>query len=187
LVLDVAESPGRLAVEPRQRRFDELFHRLYAELYGLVYRLLGDRAEAEDTLQEGFLRLADAPRLLDRPDAEVAAWMRRVCLNLGSNRLRDERRARARLEKVGRWQLAEPSADAAGPAHSLLRAEQQAEVRRALARLPEQQRNCLLLRHSGYSYAEVADTLGLAIGSVGVLLTRAERAFRTAYQEEVPQ
>ena len=184
-MLDVADSPGRLADEPRQSRFDELFHRLYAELYGLVYRLLGDRAEVEDTLQEGFLRLADAPQLLERPDPEVAAWMRRVCLNLGSNRLRDERRARARLEKVGRWQLAEPSADATGPAHSLLRAEQQTEVRRALARLPEQQRSCLLLRHSGYSYAEVAETLGLAIGSVGVLLTRAERAFRIAYQEEV--
>ena len=50
-----------------------------------------------------------------------------------------------------------------------------------LAALPERQRACLLLRHAGYSYAEIAATLDLAIGSVGVLLARGERAFRDAY------
>lgn len=64
---------------------------------------------------------------------------------------------------------------------TVLRREEQAEVRQALARLPERQRNCLLLLHSGYRYAEIAATVGIAVGSVGVLLTRAERAFRAAY------
>jgi DNA-directed RNA polymerase specialized sigma24 family protein len=49
--------------------------------------------------------------------------------------------------------------------------------------LPERQRNCLLLRHSGYSYAEIAATVGIAAGSVGVLLARGERAFREIYEE----
>jgi RNA polymerase sigma factor (sigma-70 family) len=59
-----------------------------------------------------------------------------------------------------------------------------AAVRRALAEVPERQRECLLLRHSGYSYAEIAETLGIAIGSVGVLLARAEHAFRTTYRRQ---
>jgi RNA polymerase sigma-70 factor (ECF subfamily) len=63
----------------------------------------------------------------------------------------------------------------------VLRAEEQRAVRRALAALPERQRACLLLRHAGFSYAEVAATLDLAVGSVGVLLARGERAFRDAY------
>jgi DNA-directed RNA polymerase specialized sigma24 family protein len=113
-------------------RFDALFERYYGQLYGLAYRLLGSRAEAEDVLQETFVRLAAAEAIQARPDAEVTAWLRRVCLNLGSNRLRDER------------------------------------------------------RYSGYSYAEIADTLGIAIGSVGVLLGRAEHAFRQRYLEEIP-
>ena len=65
-----------------------------------------------------------------------------------------------------------------------LRQEEQAEVRRALAELPERQRTCLLLRHSGYSYAEIAATLGVATGSVGVLLARGEQAFRAIYRRQ---
>lgn len=133
-------------------------------------------------VQETFLRLDGAP-ILHRPDEEVAAWLRRVCLNLGSNRLRDRQRARGRLERAGRLSLGHSESDLDDPAGVALRHETQAEVRQALARLPEQQRDCLLLRHSGYSYAEAAATLGVAVGSVGVLLARAERAFRETYRE----
>lgn len=165
-------------------RFDELFERFYPRLFGLVYRLLGDHGEAEDTLQEAFVKLADDP-VLQRPDEEVAAWLRRVCLNQAANRRRGHQRARERLERVGRLEQADSvAAHDGGPAQAVLRREAQAEVRQALARLPERQRNCLLLRHSGYSYAEIAATLGVAVGSVGVLLARAERAFRNAYQEQ---
>ena len=41
-----------------------------------------------------------------------------------------------------------------------------------------------LLRHAGYSYLEIAETVGIAVGSVGVLLTRAEHAFRTIYRRQ---
>jgi RNA polymerase sigma factor (sigma-70 family) len=161
-------------------RFEELFRTLSPRLFGLTYRLLGDPGETEDILQEAFARLADAP-VVHRPDDEVAAWLRRVCLNLGANRLRDRRRARERLERVGRLEPIQSTAD--GPAAAVLQQEQQQLVRRALAQLPDRQRDCLLLRHAGYAYAEISATLGIAIGSVGVLLARAERAFRQTYQE----
>ena len=66
----------------------------------------------------------------------------------------------------------------------VLSREARDEVRLALAELPERQRNCVLLRHSGYSYAEIAATVGVAVGSVGVLLARGERAFREIYEEQ---
>src|SRR5215470_8796711 len=59
-------------------RFEALFSHFYPELYGLVYRVLGDRMESEDTLQDTFLKLADDARLQARPDAEIGAWLRRV-------------------------------------------------------------------------------------------------------------
>jgi RNA polymerase sigma factor (sigma-70 family) len=161
-------------------RFEELFRTLYPRLFGLTYRLLGDPGETEDVLQEAFARLAGSP-VMHRPDDEVAAWLRRVCLNLGANRLRDRRRAQERLERVGRLESGDPSADS--PAASVLQKEQLQLVREVLARLPERQRDCLVLRHSGYAYAEISATLGIATGSVGVLLARAERAFRQTYQE----
>ncbi|MBI4494933.1 MAG: sigma-70 family RNA polymerase sigma factor [Chloroflexi bacterium] len=179
-MLSGAELAYRV-VDPAER-FNDLFRRFYPELLGLAYCVLGDRLEAEDTLQEVFLKLAEAP-VLQRPDEEVAAWLRRVCLNLGANRLRARGRARERLERVGRLEAAEARDDLGSPACTVLRQEEQAEVRWVLARLPERQRDCLLLRHSGYSYAEVAAVLGIAVGSVGVLLARAERAFRVLYLE----
>ena len=168
-------------------RFEALFSRFYPELYGLVYRVLGDHMETEDTLQETFVRLADDVALQARPDAEIGAWLRRVGLNLAFNRLRSARRSRARIDRIGRLERSHaesPDNDVASPSGVVLRHEERAAVRRALAEVPERQRECLLLRHSGYSYAEIAATLGIAVGSVGVLLARAERAFRIQYRRQ---
>jgi RNA polymerase sigma factor (sigma-70 family) len=186
-VLNLADAPTSPAPGSTATRFDGLFQRFYAELFGLIYRVLGDRMETEDTLQEAFLKLSDDAVLQARPDAEVGAWLRRVAINLAFNRLRSARRARARLERVGRLERndEEPiDSEMLGPSGLLVRQEEQAAVRRALAEVPERQRDCLLLRHSGYSYAEIALTLGIAIGSVGVLLARAEHAFRTTYRRQ---
>jgi RNA polymerase sigma-70 factor (ECF subfamily) len=214
LVLSVVDPAVTASSQPAGR-FDDLFRHFYPRLVPLAARLLGDRAEAEDIVQEAFLRLARADRsaggqaeagraadagddderppgaLLARPDEVVGAWLRRVVLNLGTNRLRDRRRADERLARAGRLDGALDPArrpdDGGSPAYELLRAEARDEVRAALATLPERQRVCLLLRHAGHSYAEIAATLAMAIGSVGVYLARAERAFRVAYRPEHDQ
>ena len=172
-----------LAQAAPAERFDELFGALYAELFGLTYRVLGERMATEDVLQESFLRLSRDAKLLSRPDDEVAAWLRRVALNLAFNHVRGEARDRARVQHVG--SLKQDDGWTSGE-QSVLRREEQAEVRQALASLPERQRACLLMRHSGYSYAEIAQTLGIALGSVGVLLARAEAAFRLTYRRQIP-
>lgn len=160
--------------------YDQRVLRLTPALLDLLARVLRDRAEAEDVLQETFLRLVDDP-VADRPEPEVAAWLRRVGLNLAFNRLRDMRRWHERAERGGRLSLA--TGEGAEPLDDVLRAEQQEAVRRSLQQLPEKQRACLLLRHTGYSYAEIAATLGIPAGSVGTTLARAERAFRTVHEE----
>jgi RNA polymerase sigma factor (sigma-70 family) len=219
-VLSVADHATAASPRPAER-FDDLFRQFYPRLVPVAERLLGDRAEAEDIVQEAFLRLArsgqdersapehvitggansdDVPGEttldrtdisyaappLDRPTEAVGAWLRRVVLNLGVNRLRDRRRANARLLRATRLDTAfDPERNTGqddNPSHALLRAEARNEVRAALVALPERQRSCLLLRHAGHSYAEIAAALGIAIGSVGVYLARGERAFRAAYR-----
>jgi len=182
-MLTLAETPDSMAAPID--RFDALFAHCYAELYGLIYRVLGERMATEDILQDAFLKLSADQLIQQRPDPEVGAWLRRVGLNLAFNRIRGERRARARLERVGRLELRDTDQPTDSPASLLVRLEDQAEVRRALAEVPERQRECLLLRHSGYSYAEIAATLGVAVGSVGVLLARAEQAFRATYRRQI--
>jgi RNA polymerase sigma-70 factor (ECF subfamily) len=185
----VSSGTGSQASAALGTRFDTLFQRFYAELFGLVYRVLGDRMETEDTIQEALLKLSDDAVLQARPDVEVGAWLRRVAINLAFNRLRSAKRAQARLERVGRLERSDQElvdSDMLGPSDLVVRQEERDAVRRALAQVPERQRDCLLLRHSGYSYAEIALTLGIAIGSVGVLLARAEHAFRTTYRRQTP-
>lgn len=177
MVDERAQPPSAVA----GARFDAIFRSTYGGLCGLTYRLLGDRHEAEDVVQEAFVKLSVAP-VMDRPEDEVRAWLRRVCLNAGHNRVRDRQRATAREERAGR--LADREETSAGPLPAVLRSEEQTAVRRTLAILPDRQRSCLLLRYSGYSYAEIAATLEIAIGSVGVLLARAEKTFRAHYENQ---
>ncbi len=126
-VLNLADAPVSPTTGSTATRFDILFQRFYSELFGLVYRVLGDRMEAEDTLQEAFLKLSDDAGLQARPDGEVGAWLRRVAINLAFNRLRSAKRARARIERVGRLERSdeEPTdSDMVGPSGLLVRQEE---------------------------------------------------------------
>src|SRR4029079_4313285 len=72
MVLTLAEPSSNPMAAPIDR-FEALFGHFYAELYGLVYRVLGERMATEDILQDTFLKLSDDPGLQARPDAEVGA------------------------------------------------------------------------------------------------------------------
>ena len=157
--------------------FERLFLRYYGQVYRVLYGFTRRREEAEDLAQETFLELyRHAPRI--EQGATLAAWLCRVALNKCRNVQRGERRDRARQEEALR--LATP--DKHDPHDGLLRDEEQARVREALARLPERQSRLLVLRYAGLSYAEVAAVIEVAPGSVGTLLVRAERAFMAAYK-----
>jgi RNA polymerase sigma-70 factor, ECF subfamily len=154
--------------------FEQLFVRHYAQVYRVVYSLLGSREAAEDLAQETFLELyRHAPA--SATGGSLAAWLCRVALNRGYNNLRGEQRARQRMERFGVTHAEDPFAEIA-------RAEDRALVREVLARLPERQSKMLLLRSAGLSLAEVAAALEVAPGSAGTLLARAERAFADAYE-----
>lgn len=157
--------------------FEELFVRHYDRVYGLLFRLVGTRHEAEDLAQEVFLRLYNRP--LARAD-NVSGWLYRVAMNVGYNALRAESRLRRREQAS-----VDPSdeADAPSAEASASTRETQREVRAALAKLPPRSAQLLLMRQMGFSYRELADAVGVAPGSVGTLLNRAGKAFRKAYRE----
>ncbi len=159
--------------------FETLFLRYYGQVYRVLYRLTGTREAAEDLAQETFMAFYDHPPLL-AAGTSLAAWLCRVALNRGYNTLRAERRAWQRIERTA------SSVSPDDPQTEALRAEERAHVQLALRLLPERQAKLLVLRHAGLSYAEIAEALELAPGSIGTLLARAERAFVAAYQEIEP-
>ena len=140
-----------------------------------AYRITGDADDARDAAQEAFIRLHRKP---PSPNTALRAWLCRVATNQAVNDLRSGRRRVARE--------ARHSSDAApiatdGIAEANLRAER-ALVRDVLLALPERSRDLLVLRAEGFRYQEIATVLGIAPGSVGTLLVRAEQAFRESYE-----
>ncbi len=169
--------------------FEALFLRHYAGVYRVLYGLVRVREWAEDLAQETFLELYRNPHRSHR-GGSVLAWLCRVALNRGYNSLKGEDRSRQRakrVERVERVERGERGEHAVGyveqtdPSVEVLRAEENNRVREVLASLPERQSRLLLLRHAGLSYAECAEALEVAPGSIGTLLVRAEKAFREAY------
>ena len=160
-------------------RFAEVFRRHYPRLVGLARRVLGDADEAEDAAQEALLALRTDP-VAARDDEQIAAWLSRVVTNGSLNRIRSRRRADVRAQVVAARDV---SRRADEPDDEVVGADERERVRASLAVLPERQATALLLRHAGHSYREIATALGVAEGSVGVLLARGERAFRRAHEE----
>ncbi len=70
------------------------------------------------------------------------------------------------------------------PEEEVSRRETQKRVRAALSKIPPRAAKLLILRETGFSYKEMAEITGIAPGSVGTLLARAQKAFRSAYQKE---
>jgi RNA polymerase sigma-70 factor (ECF subfamily) len=162
--------------------FETLFYRHYDRVYGLLFRLLGNRVEAEDVTQEVFLKLYWQPLrkgLIGRQEHNVGAWLYRVATNMGYNHIRSRKRE---------WQrntvLVPDATDALpDPAERAAQQETRLQVRRALAQLPQRQTQLLLLRQMGFSYTELAEACEIAPGSVGTMLSRAAEAFRKVYDE----
>ncbi|MEO8286689.1 MAG: sigma-70 family RNA polymerase sigma factor [Chloroflexota bacterium] len=158
--------------------FECIFLRHYQSVYRVAYGLSGRRDVTEDIVQETFLELYRQPPAL-REEGSLLSWLCRVALNKCHNSLRSERRAQER-EGLVYVDALEPDYN---PEDLLLKSEENARVRDALAQLTERQRSILLLRYAGLSYAEVAALAEIAPGSVGTMLVRAERAFMAAYKK----
>ncbi len=162
----------------REAAFELAFFEHYARVFGVVYRLVGERAEAEDLALETFWRL------WERPPARaenLGGWLYRVALRLGYNALRAAKR-RAQYEiSAGRAALDfDPPPD---PAQEAERAAERTRVRAVLGRMPERDAQLLLLRASGLGYKDLAAALNLSPNSVGTLLARAEQEFERLYRQ----
>jgi RNA polymerase sigma-70 factor (ECF subfamily) len=166
--------------------FEVLFHRHYDRVYGILYRLLGNKSDAEDVAQQVFLKLYHAPRRIrfQGDEVNVAGWLYRVAVNTGYNTLRSQQRRNIWQDRLGwLWPSETQSPDPAIVAEGH---DEQAKVRLVLAQMKPRDVKLLLLRHSGLSYKELAVVLNVATGSIGSLLTRAERAFAKKYRLAYP-
>jgi RNA polymerase sigma-70 factor (ECF subfamily) len=151
-------------------------------VYQLAIHLLGDHQEALDLSQEVFLRVfRTLPQF--RGQAALRTWIYRIVLNQASNRQRWWRR-RHRSKQVSldeHMALHGDVPNSAAPDRVLRQKETATAVWRVLDGLPFDQRAVVVLREiDGLSYDEIADSLGVAVGTVKSRLARARGSLRAA-------
>lgn len=167
---------GRRQMNPSfHEQFVDLFNAHFHRLYRYLDRLCGEPELAADLAQDTFVRLYRRGASPDTPEA----WLITVATNLFRN-AQSTRSRRVHLLTAARPEdlLADPPPS---PAQAADAAESRRQVRMAIDRLPERERQMLLLRAEGYSYRDIASALNMNAASVGTLLARAKQAFRDTY------
>ncbi len=141
--------------------FAELFERYKRLVYKTAYLMLGDQGEADEALQEVFVLVYKALDSFDPHKGAFTTWLHRITLNYCLGHRRRRQLDIAPLEDAHLIQLDESIES------RLVRASEQQEVRRAILALSEKQRAVIILRYYwDLPYSEIAQVLGIPVGTV---------------------
>ncbi|MYQ98835.1 RNA polymerase sigma24 factor [Streptomyces sp. S816] len=166
---------GRKHHQVTEDEFDLFYTAAYPRLVGQLYALTGDQAEAQDVVQEAFIRAWARRSSVLNGDRDPEAWLRTVAHRLAMSRWR---RARHWWQLV-RGEHAPRPVSEPGPDHVALVA--------ALRRLPEAQRTAVVLHHlCDLSVEQIAAETGAAPGTIKARLSRGRTALATHLMSEAP-
>ena len=141
----------------------QLYDRYRAILFGLLMRILNNREEAEDVLQEVFLQVWRKAADFDENRGRPFTWLVTLARSRGIDRLRTLA-SRERVAEAGAREVSEEISDAATDA---LKSEQRGLVSDALAKLPDEQKRPIMLAYfDGLTHSEIATRLGAPLGTV---------------------
>ena len=156
LLLKAIAARDELALAQLYDRYDRI-------LFGLLMRILNNREEAEDVLQEVFLQVWRKAADFDESRGRPFTWLVTLARSRGIDRLRTLA-SRERVAEAGAREVSEEISDAATDA---LKSEQRGLVSDALAKLPDEQKRTIMLAYfDGLTQSEIATRLGAPLGTV---------------------
>lgn len=145
--------------------FDALYRASFSSLVGQVYAMCGNRTEAQDCVQEAFIRAWDQRHKLDRASSPQG-WIRTTAYRIAVSRWR-----RARLARRAPDRALQERGDQAGPGVDGV------ALAKALQQLPVEQRRAIVLHHlADLSVADVAREVGAPVGTIKARLSRGRAA-----------
>lgn len=178
------QTDDRLVARVRagdDRAFAVLVTRYREPLLGYAARLAGgSHADAEDIVQDAFIRALAGLRASDRP-MTVRPWLYAIVRNRAFDLHRSSAARRAAGDAGARHLALVPAANEADPAQRTVAREDFDRVVRELGRLPARQRDALVHRElGGASHVELADALGTTVAGIKALLVRARSSLASA-------
>jgi RNA polymerase sigma factor (sigma-70 family) len=175
--VDIMSEHTATAAAQQKIEFDEAFTLHHRTVFRAARSVVHDCGLAEDVTQEVFIRLYK--HMDSIKDAEMLRpWLIRVALNVAKNTIRGNIRANTRDENY----VKETVENSVYSVESEF--EQQAEIseiNRALSKIKEPLRSCLVLKQQGLSYREIAESLSLNESSIGTFVARARAEFMRFY------
>jgi RNA polymerase sigma-70 factor, ECF subfamily len=167
----------KIVREKDQERYAEIVERYQTRLFVYIYRLVGNKEEAEDLLQDVFVK---AYRNLNSYDTErkFSSWIYRIAHNEAVNYIK--RKSLKRFISLETITTTKDKLDSSsieeGADKAWLRKEVSKEVSDAIDRLPFKYKQVLTLRYySEQSYEEIGEILGKPVNTVGTLINRAKK------------
>lgn len=175
--MDAMSEQTAAAASREKIQFDEAFTLHHRTVFRTARSVVQDAGLAEDVTQEVFLRLYhNMDSILD--EEMLRPWLIRVAINVARNTLRTKFRANTRDENYVKE----------NEEHSVFsvetdfeQREQLSEVNRALNKVKEPLRSCLILKQQGLSYKEIAESLSLNETSIGQFVARGRKEFARFY------
>jgi RNA polymerase sigma-70 factor (ECF subfamily) len=174
------------AVRGHEAAFRELVRRYQRPVFSLLYRMVRDRALAEDLSQDTFVKVLNGLKSY-RPEFKFSSWIFKVANNVAIDQLR--KRGVDTISMDGAPDAKTPDARAATglqlrghgetPLQEVEARELGIAIEQAIGRLRPEYRSCIVLRHvEGYSYEEIAQILDLPLGTVKTYIHRARIELR---------
>ena len=165
----------------------EAFEALMAAMEPLVWRVCwhytGNREDASDCGQETMIKIWRSLAQY-RGDCAFETWVYRIAASCSLDFLRKRKRERAESIEPLREQGFDPPDENPGTEERVITADRQARIREAIAALPEEQRDALVLTQlEGKSYEETSDLLGISEGTVKSRVTRARKRLQQWFSQ----
>jgi RNA polymerase sigma-70 factor (ECF subfamily) len=166
-------------LDGRRDAFGLLVSRYQARLYNAAIRLVDNAEDAADVVQDAFLNAYQALHSF-KGDAEFFTWLYRIAFNAAIS-LKRKKRAAVSLDAVGTEGRIEPDdpSEYVKPGAAIERTEDETQLQEAITRLSHEHREVLVLKDiEGLKYEEIAEILGVPIGTIRSRLHRARLELR---------
>lgn len=177
------------ALAGEQKAYSDIVARFREQIFHFIYRMVKDRAQAEDLTQETFIKAFRALASFNSNYA-FSTWLYKIAANNCIDFFRKKKLATTSIDtpiKAKDGDLHRDFADhGLGPESELISKEQTNQIQLAVDALPPKYKEAILLRHSqDKSYEEISDELGIPLGTVKVRIFRAREMLKSQLKDQM--